>query len=77
MDMVLFKPSATPPTRPSRLRASLPKSLAVFFHVFRQRIHLAIHPVNELAGVSQRLFEMHDAGGQVRVVGDLSDTVKG
>ncbi len=47
---------------PSYPAVKIPGQLADIFDglfcVLRQRIHLAIHPVNELAGVSQRLFEM-------------------
>ena len=45
-----------------------------FFHVVRQRIHLAIHPGEELAGVLQRIFQGPKAGGQVRVVNEPIDT---
>ena len=49
---VFSKLVATPPTRPLRLRASVADIFDGLFHVVRQRIHLAIHPVNQLAGVS-------------------------
>ena len=55
---VFSKLVATPPTRPSRLRASVADIFDGLFRVFRQRIHLVIYPVNQLAGVSQRLFEI-------------------
>ena len=60
---VFSKLVATPPTRPLRLRASVAYIFDGISRVLSQRIHLAIHPVNQLAGVSQRLFEPPDAGG--------------
>ena len=48
-----------------------------FFHVVRQRIHLTVHPGEELAGVLKSIFQAANAGGQVRVVGEFSETVQG
>ena len=48
-----------------------------FFQVVRQRIHLAIHPGDELAGVLKRIFQGTKAGGQVRVVNEPIDTGQG
>ena len=57
-DKVFSKLVATPPTLAVKITGLLADIFDGLSRVLRQRIHLTIHPVNKLSGVSQRLLEM-------------------
>ena len=46
-------------------------------HLAVDDLSLTIHPGEELTGVLQRIFQDTNAGGQVRVVDELSNTIQG